>query len=122
MAGNGFNVFDYVDDFKKAGMPGEQADILAKALQSVASESAATKHDLDFAKLELQQNIEKLKAANEQGLKNLDLRIANVEEAISEIKKETGEIKKETKDQTLKIIGVLGGLIAILKFLPDFFN
>ena len=38
------------------------------------------------------------------------------------IEKEIAELKKDTKDQTLKIIAVLGGLITLFKFLPDFFN
>ena len=58
MDGNGLNIFDYIDEMKKAGMPHEQADVLGKALGKVASEGAATKHDLEFAKLELKKDIE----------------------------------------------------------------
>ena len=66
MAGNGFNIFDYVDDFKKAGMSQEQANVLARALQNIASENAATKHDLEFAKLELKKDIELIRRDIEQ--------------------------------------------------------
>ena len=58
MDGNGLNIFDYIDEMKKAGMPHEQADAVGKALGKVASEGAATKHDLEFAKLELKKDIE----------------------------------------------------------------
>ena len=74
MAANGFNIFDYVDEFKKAGMPHEQADILAKALHSLASEGAATERSLELVKLELKRDIADLK----RDIKELDERIENV--------------------------------------------
>ena len=60
MAANGFNIFDYVDEFKKAGMPHEQADLLARAFHSLASEGVATEKSLELAKLELKRDIKQL--------------------------------------------------------------
>ena len=83
MAGNGFNIFDYVDEMKKAGMPHEQADIFAKALHGVASESAATKHDLEFAKLELKKDIEIVRKDIETVRAELKQDIKSLEDKIS---------------------------------------
>ena len=121
MAGNGFNIFDYVDEMKKAGMPHEQADVLAKALHGVASESAATKHDLEFAKLELKKDIEMIR----QDIKNLDVRIetvrAELKQDIEMVRVElTKEIRAMGYRSTIKMgslgLGFLGVLIAFAKF------
>ena len=97
MAGNGFNIFDYVDEMKKAGMPHQQADVLAKALHGVASESAATKHDLEFAKLELKKDIEMIR----QDIKNLDVRIETIRAGL----------KKDMRYNAYTIIASLAAII-----------
>ena len=64
------------------------------------------------------------------------LSIVATKEDIARIEKETAvlgtqmeglgtkidDIGKEAGNQTLKIIGILGGLTAVLKFLPELFN
>ena len=62
MAGNGFNVFDYVDELKGAGLPDKQADIFARAFHEMASASAATKQDLEVTKMELKRDIENVRS------------------------------------------------------------
>ena len=89
MDGNGLNIFDYIDEMKKAGMPHEQADVLGKALGKVASEGAATKHDLEFAKLELKKDIE-----------GINLKIEGVNLKIEGVR---AELKRDIEAVNLKI-------------------
>ena len=118
MAGNGFNIFDYVDEMKKAGMPHQQADILARALHGVASESAATKHDLEFAKLELKKDIEIVRKDIEMVRSELkqDIEIVrkDIEMVRSELKQDIemvrSELKQEIKGLDVKIETVRAGL------------
>ena len=116
---------------------------IAETKRDIAELREATKRDIaelreetkrDIA--ETRRDIAELREATKGDIKGIDLKIAIIEKeigenrkaigenrkAIGENRKEIVELRKETKDQTLKIIGVLGGLIALLKFLPDFFN
>ncbi len=114
MATNGFNIFDYVDEFKKAGMPHEQADLLAKALHSLASEGVATERSLELAKLELKHDIADLK----RDIKELDAKIEIVRAGLEE--KIEGMRIGLKKDMAI-IMGsysflILGTLVTLAKF------
>ena len=56
----GFNSLDVVENLQEAGLPEKQAKILVRALSQVADHSAATKQDLEVAKIELQRDIKVL--------------------------------------------------------------
>ena len=104
MAGNGTNIFDYVDDFQKAGMSQEQANVLARALQNIASENAATKTDLELTKLELKKDIEHVR-----------MEIENVR---ADLKRDIAELGSTLTIRAIMIAGLFTGLIGlIVKFL-----
>ena len=94
MEGNGFNIFDYVDEMKKSGMPPAQADAVGKALSKMATESAATKHDLEFAKLELKKDIEVVKAELKQ---DIELIRSELKQDIEIVRKDIELIRSELK-------------------------
>ena len=112
MPPNGFNVFDYVDELKEAGLPGKQADIFARAFQEMASASAATKQDLEVIKMELKRDIENVKAELKRDIETVK---AELKRDITELEL---KIKASQNTQTFQLIGAMAALIGIFKFLP----
>ena len=125
MATNGFNIFDYVDEFKKAGMPHEQADLLARAFHSLASESAASKQDLEVTKLELKRDIKELDGKIEnvrvelkRDIKELDIKIETIHARLQE---KIEDVRTGLKKDMAIIMGsysflILGTLVTLAKF------
>ena len=100
--GNGFNVFDYVDELKEAGLPEKQADIFARAFHEMASASAATKQDLEVSTLALKHDIELVK----KDIKELDVKIENIRR----------DIKKDMLIASGSIVFlILTGLVTLAK-------
>ena len=98
-----FSPLDCVENLKKAGFNPEQATAFTREIERSRADMlaiVATKEDI--------AKIEKETVALRTQLEGLGTKI--------------DDVRNETANQTLKIIGVLGGLIAVLKFLPDFFN
>ena len=109
-----FSALEYSKELRAAGFSQEQAELQARQFELIASEISqelATKRDV----------------------KELDLKIVNVEKRITDVEKKITDVEKKITEsekeiikyvgnQNLKLIGVLGVLIALLKFLPDFFN
>ena len=126
---NNFSALEYSKELRGVGFTQEQAELQARQLELVKGEiqselatrrdieglREATKRDNEGLREATKRDNEELRETTRRDIKELDLKIANIE-------KEIAELKRDTKDQTLKIIGVLGSLIVILKFLPDFFN
>ena len=51
-----YNAFQYLDDMRKAGVPGKQAEIIAKGMTEFAESELATKKDIEL----LQRNLKEL--------------------------------------------------------------
>ena len=85
-------------------MPSDQADAVGKALGRMAAEGAASKHDLEFAKLELKQDIELVRkdievvrAELKHDIKELDTKIETIR---AELKQDIKEL--DTKIETIR--------------------
>ena len=113
MEGNGFNIFDYIDEMKKAGMPHEQADAVGKALNRMASEGAATKHDLDLARLALKKDIEGVRAELKKDIEGVRAELKKDIEGVR------AELKKDIEGVRRDIEGVRTELKKDLKNLED---
>ena len=92
-----FSAVDCIQNQTAAGFTPEQAQAQAKEFEN-------SRIDL-MSVLATKEDIERLRMETEK-----------------EIKESEKEIIKYIDNQNLKTIAILGALIGILKFLPDFFN
>ena len=120
-----FDTHAFVKRLTKAGMPEDQAEVLANG-QSDLYERLVTKeyftftlnHELEKLRVELKHDIEKVqaelkheldqhKAANKQALKELELTLKH------EIEAKNTELKRDIKEMEQKLTIKLGAIVAI---------
>ena len=104
MAGNGLNPFDYAMELKKLGMPADQADLQAKAFAYLVDHSAATKQNLEIAKLELKRAIEETKAELKRDIEETRGELKrDIEETRGELKRDIEETRRELKRDIVEV-------------------
>ena len=119
-----FDTHAFVKSLTGAGMPEDQAEVLAKG-QSDLYERLVTKeyfqftlnHELEKLRAELKHDIEKVQANLEQvraELKNdIDKVQANLEITRTELKRDIKELKRDIKEMEHKLTIKLGALLVI---------
>ena len=73
MSSIAFDTHAFVKELTRAGMPEEQAEVLARSQAALIDEKLATKQDLEKLELALKQDLEKLEVALRQDLKELEM-------------------------------------------------
>ena len=127
-----FDTHAYVKRLTGAGMPEDQAEILAKG-QSDLYERLVTrkhfeftlkheleklraelKHDIATVKAELQHQLDEHKAANSQALKELELNLKHELETVKvQLETVKTELKRDIKEMEQKLAIKLGTFLAI---------
>ena len=68
-----FDTHTFVKELTRAGMPEEQAEVLARSQAALIDEKLATKQDLKELELALRRDLKDLELATKQDLKDLEL-------------------------------------------------
>ena len=75
MATIGFDTHEFVKRLTEAGMPEEQAEVLARSQATLIDEELATKRDLEVLELAMKRDLEAHALATKRDLRELELRL-----------------------------------------------
>ena len=75
MAAIMFDTHAFVKELTQAGMPEQQAEVLARSQATLIDEKLATKEDLKKLELATKEDLKKLELATKRDLKELELRL-----------------------------------------------
>ena len=75
MAAMMFDTHAFVKELTRAGMPEEQAKVLARSQTTLIEEKLATKEDLKELELATKRDLKELELATKRDLKELELRL-----------------------------------------------
>ena len=109
-----FDTHAFVKRLTKAGMPEDQAEVLAKG-QADLYERLVTKeyleftlkHELEKLRAELKHELDQHKAANKQALKELELTLKH------ELETHKTELKRDIREMEQKLTIKLGAIVVI---------
>ncbi|RMH05685.1 MAG: DUF1640 domain-containing protein [Nitrospirae bacterium] len=107
-----FDTHAFVKRLKAAGMPEEQAEILAETQAGLIEERLATKHDLKELEMNLKRDLKELEMDLKRDLKELQVQL---EVKLAETKVET--IKWVTGLLVVQAGVIIGAVFAIIRFL-----
>ena len=102
-----FDTHTFVKELTRAGMPEEQAEVLARSQAALIDEKLATKQDLEELELALRRDLKDLELATKQNLKDLGL-------ATKQNLKDLGlATKQNLKDLELRLTIRLGSMMVV---------
>ncbi len=104
----GFDTHEFVKRLTEAGMPEEQAEVLARSQATLIDEKLATKQDLEALELAMKRDLEVLELAMKRDLEALELAMKRDLEAIELAMKRDLEVheiamKRDLRESELRL-------------------
>ena len=118
-----FDTHAFVKKLTKAGMPEQQAEVLASEQSRLIENELATKQDIEQLRLATKRDIEALRAETKQDIKGLEVSLkldiealrAETKQDIEQLRSELKRDISEAKAEILKwMFGALLGQTAVL--------
>ena len=106
-----FDTHAFVKELTKAGMPEEQAEVLARSQATLIDEKLATKQDLKELELRLKRDIQELKrdmqemeANLKRDMKELEMRLTrDMQELKRDMKELEANLKRDMKELEMRL-------------------
>ncbi len=74
-----FDTLAYANKLKKAGIPGEQAEVHAVAIAEIVNEQMATKRDIKELETALRHDMKEMDTALRHDIKEMEMRLKEME-------------------------------------------
>ena len=109
-----FDTHGFVKRLTKAGMPEQQAEVLASEQARLIENELATKQDIEQLRLATKQDIEQLRAETKRDIEQLRLATKqDIAELRTELKRDIAEVKRDIRESEQRITIRLGGMMAV---------
>ena len=114
-----FDTHDFVKEMTQAGMPEEQAEVLAQSQAALIAEKLATKQDLKEMEVGLKRDMKEMEVGLKRDMKEMETRLTrDLKEMELRLKRDMQELKH---DMTVRLgsmmvvaIGVVAALVKLL--------